>query len=230
MTYIVKSKEEESVTKDGPDEDVTKDAGNKALLVGHHDGSVPVNGNKGPGKRARNDWSVDEARVRVVAEVERGEVDEVGNENHLSPSKVRADKEHDKGKVEEVVEDEVATNTGRGVDGVSVFGEEVQDVAKLKGEEEDPRVLLVDGIHLFEFHACSNSPVDGSNDVVHGKGTGIQIVLVPDPLANMVTIVGSVNGVVDRNGDGQQPSEGREDFVSGDGTTAVGFAPREGVY
>lgn len=153
VTYIVESKEEESVTKDRPDEDVTKDAGNKTLLVGNHDGSVPVDGNKGPGKRARHNRSVDEARVRVVAEVERGEVDEVGNENHLSPSKVRADKEHYKGKVKEVVEDEVATDTGRGVDGVSVLGEEVQDVAKLKAEEEDPSFVSGRNL-LIEYDVC----------------------------------------------------------------------------
>lgn len=66
--------------------------------------------------------------------------------------------------------------------------------------------------------------------MVHSKGTGIQVVLIPDPLANMVTIVRGVNGIVDRNGDGQQPSECRENLVGDDGTTAVGFAPREGVY
>ena len=141
LTHIVDGEEEESVSKDRPDEDVAKDASNEALLVGNHDRPVPVNGNKCPGQRARNNRSVNEARVRVVAEVEGGEVDEVGNENHLRPGKVRADKEHHKGKVEEVVEDEVATNTGSSVDGISVLGEEVEDVAKLKGEEEDPRAL-----------------------------------------------------------------------------------------
>ena len=66
--------------------------------------------------------------------------------------------------------------------------------------------------------------------MVHGKSTGIQIVLIPDPLANMVAIVGSVNGVVDGDGNRQQPSEGRQDLVGDDGTSTVGFAPREGVH
>lgn len=81
---------------------------------------------------------MDEARVGVVAEVERREVDEVDDEDELSPVEVGADEEHDKGKVQEVVEDEVAADAGGGVDGVGVLGEEVGDVAKLEDEEADP--------------------------------------------------------------------------------------------
>lgn len=55
-----------------------------------------------------------------MAEVERGQVDEVENENDLSPVEVRADKQHDKSEVEEVVEDEVASNAGSSVDNVRV--------------------------------------------------------------------------------------------------------------
>lgn len=104
----------------------------------HHEGAVPVDGDKGPCKRPRNRGGVDEARVRVVAEVERREVDEVDDENHLGPVEVGADEEHDEGKVEEVVEDEVAADAGGGVDDLGVLGEEVGDVAKLEDEEDDP--------------------------------------------------------------------------------------------
>ena len=52
---------------------------------------------------------------------------------------VRADKEHDEAKVEEVVQDEVASDAGGGVDRVGVAGEEVGDVAKLEDEQADPK-------------------------------------------------------------------------------------------
>lgn len=104
----------------------------------HHDGSIPVDGNKGPGKRGGHDGRVDEARIGVVAEVERAEVDEVDDEDQLSPVEVGADKEHDKGEVEEVVKNEVASNAGGSIDVVRVAGEEVGNVASLQDEENDP--------------------------------------------------------------------------------------------
>lgn len=73
----------------------------------HHDGAVPVNGDKRPGERARHGGQVDEARVRVVAEVEGREVGKVEDQQDLGPDKVRAHKEHDEAEVEEVVGDEV---------------------------------------------------------------------------------------------------------------------------
>ena len=103
-----------------------------------HDGTIPVNGNKSPSKRGRNDWSVNEARVGVVAEVERAQVDKVDNKEDLCPEEVGANEEHDEGEVEEVVEDEMATHAGGGVDVVGVLGEEVGDVAELEDKENDP--------------------------------------------------------------------------------------------
>lgn len=50
------------------------------MLVRHHDSSVPVDGDKGPGEGPRDGGRMDEARVRVVAEVERRQIDEVENE------------------------------------------------------------------------------------------------------------------------------------------------------
>ena len=106
--------------------------------VGDHEGAIPVDGHKGPGQGSRHDGRVDEARVRVVAEVERGEVEEVEDEDDLGPVEVRADEEHDKGEVEEVVHDEVASHAGGGVDVGGVGREEVGNVAALEDEEHDP--------------------------------------------------------------------------------------------
>ncbi len=103
-----------------------------------HDGTVPVDGDKGPGERARDDGGVDEARVGVVAEVERDEVDEVEDEHHLGPVKVRVDKEVDEEGVQQVVDDEVAADARGGVDNLGVVGEEVANVAELEEEEDDP--------------------------------------------------------------------------------------------
>lgn len=80
-----------------------------------HQSTVPVNGDKSPGKRRRDNRSMDEARVGVVAEVEGREIDKVDYQNHLSPVEVRSHKEHDKGEVEQIVHDEVAANARGGM-------------------------------------------------------------------------------------------------------------------
>ena len=85
------------------------------MLMRNHDGTVPENGHKRPRQRARDDGRVDEARVGIVAEIQRRQVDKVEDDDHLGPAKVAADKEHDKGKVEQVVENKVASDAGGGV-------------------------------------------------------------------------------------------------------------------
>jgi hypothetical protein len=137
-TNLVNDNKEGAIAENGPDEDVAKDAGDQVGGVVDHDGTIPVNGNKSPSKRGRDDWSVNEARVGVVAEVERAQVDKVDNKEDLCPEEVGANEEHDEGEVEEVVEDEVATHAGGGVDMIGVLGEEVGDVAELEDKENDP--------------------------------------------------------------------------------------------
>lgn len=68
-----------------------------------HDGAVPVNSHEGPCQRSRDDRSVDEARISMVAESKGRQVKEVDNEYDLGPDKVATDKQHDKSKVKEVV-------------------------------------------------------------------------------------------------------------------------------
>lgn len=53
--------------------------------------AVPVQSNKCPRQWPRNNWNVDKSWVGVVAEVEGGQVEEVDNEDQLSPTKVTAD-------------------------------------------------------------------------------------------------------------------------------------------
>lgn len=47
------------------------------MRVWDHDGAIPVDGDKGPGQRTRGDWRMNEARVGVVAEIQRAEVEEI---------------------------------------------------------------------------------------------------------------------------------------------------------
>jgi hypothetical protein len=49
MTYLEGDDEEAPVGKNGPDEDVAEDTGNQVGGMGNHEGSIPVDGNKGPG-------------------------------------------------------------------------------------------------------------------------------------------------------------------------------------
>jgi hypothetical protein len=135
---LVDDEEEGAVDEDRPDEDVGKDACDQRVGAVHHDGAVPVDGHECPGQRARDGGCVDETRIRVVAEVERGQVKEVDDQDELGPAKVRADEEHDEGEVQQVVQDEVAANRGGGIDLDRVLGEEIGDVADLKYEENDP--------------------------------------------------------------------------------------------
>ena len=152
---------------------------------------------------------MNETRVGVVAEVERAQVEEVDDQDQFGPVEVRANEEHDKGKVEEVVDDEMASNARRSVHDVRIGGEEMANVASLQDKE--------------------HNPVDGGDDRVHGKGTGVERVLVPNALADRVAIVRRVNGVVDGDDDGQHPGDEREDLVGGHRSRAVGLALGEGI-
>lgn len=65
--------------------------------------------------------------------------------------------------------------------------------------------------------------------MVHGKGAGVEVVLVPDAAADGEAIVGLVDGVVDGGGDGQDPGEEGEDLVREDGAGGVRLALAKGV-
>lgn len=145
-----------------------------------------------------------------------------------------ADKEHDERKVEQVIEDKVASDAGGGVANVRVLGEEVEDVAKLEDKEEDPGVCVsrrpsFGGKRRIEVGIGEAIPEDGSNDMIHSKGARVQIVLIPDTLADGEAIMRSVNGVVNRGDDGEEPGDGGEDLVGGEMAGRVRLALGEGV-
>lgn len=195
--------------EDGPDENVAKDTCNKAGGVGDHEGTVPEQGDEGPGKGARHDGRVDETSIRMVSVVQRAQVEVVENEDDLGPNEMGADKEHDEPEVEEVVKDEVAAHAGSGVDEGGVAGEEVGNVAAL----HDPK----------------NDPVDLGDDRVEAEGGFPSGVLAPDGSSSVVAILWTVEGVPDRDDDGENPGHEGEDLVSRDAAVAMALLLGEGV-
>lgn len=206
---LVNHDEEESIDKDGPDEDVSKNTRHKVVRVGNHQSTVPVDGNKSPGQRSRNNRCVNKPGVRVVTEVERGKIDEVENEDNLSPVEVRADKEHDKGEVEEVVEDEMASDAGGSVNDVRVTREEMADVPSLEDEEDNP--------------------VDGGDDRVQSESGAVHVVLLPDLSVSSVAVVRTVESIVNGDDQGQDPGNKGQNLVGEDRVVRVGVPFPKGI-
>lgn len=78
--------------------------------------TIPVYSNKSPSKRSRDNWDVNESRVCIVTEVQRRQIDEVDDQNYFSPYEVTSNKEHDECKLQEIVEDEMTSNTSSCLD------------------------------------------------------------------------------------------------------------------
>lgn len=135
---LVDDDEEQPVSQDRPHKDVGKDARHQAVLVRHHDSSIPVDCDERPGQRPRDGGQVDEAGIRVVAEVERREVDEVDDEDNLGPDKVAVDKEQDPRGVEHVVGNEMASHRTGSIDRLDLGREEVGNVSDLEDEDCEP--------------------------------------------------------------------------------------------
>jgi hypothetical protein len=87
--------------------------------------TIPVESNKSPCKWARDNWDVNESRMCIVAEIEGRQVEEIDNQNNFSPDEMSSNKEHDEGKLQEVVEDEVASNTCGSLNMFTVLREEM---------------------------------------------------------------------------------------------------------
>lgn len=73
----------------------------------------------------------------MVAEGQRAEVEEVDNQDELSPDEVAANEEHDEGKVQQVVRDEVGADGASRVHLLDVAREKVPHVADLRDEQDD---------------------------------------------------------------------------------------------
>lgn len=96
---------------------------------------------EGPGQWPRNDRGVDEPWIRMVAEGQRAQVEEVDNQDELSPDEVAANEEHDEGEVQQVVRDEVGTDGASRVHLFEVAREEVHNIADLGNEQDDAGIF-----------------------------------------------------------------------------------------
>jgi len=134
---LVCNQEETSIDQDTPDGDVRYYASCQVMGI-DGDGAIPVQSNECPCKRPTCGWDVDESRMCVVAEIEGRQVEEIDDQNHLSPDEVSANKQHDKGKLQEVVKDEVTSDTSGSLNIVIVIREEVPHVTDLEEEEGEP--------------------------------------------------------------------------------------------
>jgi len=73
-----------------------------------------------------------------VADVQGGQVEEVDDQDDLSPAEMSADKQHDECELQEVVENEVASNTSSSIDIVGITREEMPNISDLQEENDNP--------------------------------------------------------------------------------------------
>lgn len=137
LADLVCDEEEKSIDQDAPNSNISYNASCKGMSIDCNS-TIPVQSNKCPRQWSRNNWDVDESWVSVVAEVERGQVEEVYNQDQLSPDVVAADEQHNESELEEVTDYEMASDSSGCVDVVGIGREEGPDVSDLQDEEDDP--------------------------------------------------------------------------------------------
>jgi len=176
-----------------------------------HDGTIPVDSNKGPCQRSSDNWDVNEAWVGVVTEVQGREVKEIDDEDELTPDEVATDEEHNPCELEEIVEDEVASYTCSCVDIVGIGREEGPDISNLGDEEKEP--------------------VDGGNKGVEVEGRAVEVrVDSPDGAAPLIHIIAwDIVCVLETGNDDKEPREDGCDLVGPDDMAAVRFALGERI-
>jgi len=128
---------------------------------------------------------VNKAGSGAVAEVGRGQIEEVDDEQQQGQPEVRAYPEVDEAEEEEVVRDEVGTDMGGGGDVNGVRGVEVVAVADLEDEKDDP--------------------INARNDRIHRERRMMHVILSPYGPARLVALVRLVEGVVDARDDEKKP-------------------------
>ena len=75
-----------------------------------------------------------------MPEVQRRQVEEIDNKDEFSPDEVSTNEQHDEGKLQEIVENEMASNTSSSIDIFGIVGEKVPDVSNLQEEEDNPNI------------------------------------------------------------------------------------------
>jgi len=73
-----------------------------------------------------------------MTEVQEGQIEEVDDQDDLSPDEVSSNEEHDECELEKVIEDEVGTNSSSSLDMSSGIGKEVPHVCDLEEKQSEP--------------------------------------------------------------------------------------------
>lgn len=123
------------------------------------------------------------------------------------------------------------------VDGLGLARKEVADVDKLEDEEEKPVERDVVSIMSASQFACcghgngveGSSPIQRCDQVVLGESRVEVVILVPYCPLGRVSIIWSLECVVDRCNHGENPAEKGQDLVRYDRTRGVGVPLRKGV-
>jgi hypothetical protein len=173
----------------------------------------PVKGDKVPGEGPRDGADVDGPRGGAVAEVGKGEVEEVDDDEQLGEPEVGADPEVEEAEEEQVGGDVVGADVGGGSDVDGVAGVQGVGVDELEEEDEDPGggSAVVFTMQSRSDGEGNNIPVDARHDAVLGEGG--RGVVAPDGVTRLVAFIGVLEGVVD--------GSDQEDDVGNEGGDAV---------
>jgi len=134
---LVDDEEEHSIDQNTPDGNIGEDTRDRTSCV-DSDSTIPVQGDESPSQWSRNSGDVNQTGMGRVAEVQEGQIEEVEDQDDLSPDKVSSNEEHDECELKEVIEDEVGTNSSSSLDMGGGIGEEVPHVCDLEEEQSEP--------------------------------------------------------------------------------------------
>lgn len=84
------------------------------------DGTIPVQSDKRPSQWTRNSWDMDEAGMSGMAEIQRKKVEEVEDQHELRQVESGSDEKHDECELEKIVQDEMASNCGGGINELGI--------------------------------------------------------------------------------------------------------------
>lgn len=104
----------------------------------HHCSPTPEQRDEVPSQWSRNDRYVDQVRSSWVAEVKRGQVEEIEHEHQLSDPEVASNPEEEESRLEYIVDDEMASDVGRSGNPFGVVGKQMPDVTDLKNKKRNP--------------------------------------------------------------------------------------------
>jgi hypothetical protein len=145
-----------------------------------------------------------------VAEVERGQVEEVGNQDDLAWPEMSTNPAHDETELHEVVEDVVAADIGTAVEIVGVGAPEETDVVELGDEDDNPVDGRDDGVQR-EWRI----PAVLCMSLIHEAAwkAGFTHVLAPDGSVAGVAMLRFGKSVVSPREDKQQPGDNGQNLV-----------------